>query len=356
MKRSVAICRNRASACTVVRCSSADRRRRHGTPPRPRRDHAATSRSRPDANASTAATDCEHEERRPPLGGRRRRRRSLAATTAVRREAGGADRHVEREHDRPGADREGVGEQRALHRDGGEHAGTGEREHAEELPPVERGTREHEGEHRDREQPPEDPRAVGRRAVGVVPERLRDERDREAGQDCGRHEEAEAEVVVVGDRPKRATRSSRRSRSRAPHGADGEQQRAMPVAEHGPQRHVVAADAREGGDVAVGLARCLARRRDSSSSIAAASAAGSDPRPSPSPPLMARVAPFPEPRMARNDAIPDDRRTRVDADEPTAASLGGIHKVLTCAGGLAHVSPDLRPAACACTSGIRSGS
>ena len=190
-----------------------------------------------------------HEERDAPLGGAVEEGRGRGDDQRSRREADGADPHVKGEHDRPGADRESVGEERALHRDRGEHAGAGEREHTEELPALERGTGEHEGEHRDREHPPEDPRAVGRRAVDVVPEWLRHQHDREARQDRGCHEEAEAEVVVVGDL-RREERGHREDPESEPPGrAHGEQQRAVAAGEHGPERNRVTTDTRERGDV-----------------------------------------------------------------------------------------------------------
>ena len=172
MKRRVAICRNRVSACTVVRCSSAIA--------------AVVVEHLLDLGAtrwtSRQAPGREREERRDRLRARRTRRAtrrcrrrgpwSRRRSSGPEREAGDADRDVEGEHDRPGADRERVGEERALHRDRGEHAGAGEREHAEELPALERGTREHEGEHRDREQPPQDaaggPSSRGRRSSRVA--------------------------------------------------------------------------------------------------------------------------------------------------------------------------------------------
>jgi hypothetical protein len=100
---------------------------------------------------------------------------------------------------RASAEREGVGQQRALHRNGREDAGTGERDDPEQLPPVERRGAERKREHRDREEPAQHARTVRGRAVGEVPERLRDERDGEAGQHRDQDEPAEAEVVLARD-------------------------------------------------------------------------------------------------------------------------------------------------------------
>ena len=87
-------------------------------------------------------------------------------------EADHTDRDVDREDhgSRPNGER--VGEQRALDGHGCEHAGAGEGEDAEELPAVEGRARQQQSEDRHREQDTEDTRAVRRRAVGKVPERL----------------------------------------------------------------------------------------------------------------------------------------------------------------------------------------
>ena len=116
--------------------------------------------------------DCEHDERRPPLRGAVEDGGARGDDEGREREAGDADRDVDREHERAGADGERVGQHRALHRNGREDAGTGERDDAEQLPPVERRGAEREREHRDREEPAEHARTVRRRAVGKVPERL----------------------------------------------------------------------------------------------------------------------------------------------------------------------------------------
>ena len=298
----------------------ADARRRRGTPPRPRRAHGARRCRRPDTNARRAAIVVATKNATRHSAVPSKRAVVAATISGPEREADGADRHVEGEHDRPGADRERIGEERALYRDRGEHAGASEREHAEELPALERGTREHEGEHRDREQPPQDLRAVGRRAVDVVPEWLRHQHDREARQDRGRHEEAEAEVVVVGDlrREERGHREDRESES--PGRAHGEQQRAVAAGEHGPEWNRVTTDTRErvdvDGEIVLRLAlppRLLVEHRgDERSGLRRAFVAVA----------LAHVAslpPFPELPMPRNAAASNPSSTPLPtgASEPT---------------------------------------
>ena len=163
-----------------------------------------------------------------------------------------SDRDVDREHHGSRSDRERVGEQRALDGDGCEHARAGEGEDAEELPAVEGRAREQQREDRHREQDTEDMRAVRGRTVGEVPEGLRQEHDRQAGQDRHLHEEAEAEVVLVCDLRREQRGGREDGEAQSPDRSDGDEQRSPPVAQHRSQRNRDAADTGEVGDVDVG--------------------------------------------------------------------------------------------------------
>ena len=101
MKRSVAICRNRASACTIVRCSSADR----AVVTEHLLDLGATARdvAQPTGREREhRRAGCEHDERRPPLGGAVEDGGARGDDEGREREAGDADRDVDREHVRGG--------------------------------------------------------------------------------------------------------------------------------------------------------------------------------------------------------------------------------------------------------------
>ena len=188
----------------------------------------------------------DHEEGDPPLVAAVEDAHAERHQQRPDDEAGRAQRHVRGEHVGAGADGERVGEEGGLHRHRRQQADAREREDAEELPAVERGAREHQADHREHEHPPHDARPVRGDAVDVVPERLRHQHDREAGQDRDLHEEPEAPVVVVGDldRQDRAHREDREPEG--PHRTDDDEQpAAVTVAQHASQRYVVAPDARE---------------------------------------------------------------------------------------------------------------
>ena len=158
----------------------------------------------------------DHEEGDPPLVAAVEDAHAERHHQWPDHETGRTQRHVRGEHVGTGADGERVGEEGGLHRHRRQQADAGEREDAEELPAVERGARQHQADHREHEHPPHDARAVRGDAVDVVPERLRHQHDREAGQDRDLHEEPEAPVVVVGDLDREDRASSRRPRARAP--------------------------------------------------------------------------------------------------------------------------------------------
>ena len=137
-------------AWRVERCSSLIARsspKISSTSARPRR----TSTRRPAATESAAAATASATNTAAPLRGAVEGRRRERDEQRPDDEAGSSDGDVRREHPRAGAHGEGVGEERALHGDGGEYADAGEREYAEELPAVERRAREEQGEHRHRE-------------------------------------------------------------------------------------------------------------------------------------------------------------------------------------------------------------
>ncbi len=196
--------------------------------------------------------DGEREEHRAPFRGAVEGRRRERDEQRSDDEAGSSDGDVRREHPRARAHGEGVGEQRALHGDGGEHADAGEREYPEELPAVERRAGEEQGEHRHREQDAQHARAVRRRPVDEVPEWLREQDDGEAREHRDLHEEPEAPVVVVRDLDREDRGDGEDREAQGEDTAEGHEQREAARVEDRPQPHVVPADPGQALGVRVG--------------------------------------------------------------------------------------------------------